>query len=202
MAFLEQRLDTKVTRGAMFTETVPGRTVLRYPNGRVAQNFVASAPVLKCELSHGMRAAADYHVVQDAWMVCMFTPYEGMRVKNWLDYTATRTNSRLTHISGTTYQLQRVHTFGGVEILRDIKKPVNNGALTVYAAGGGVLTASIDYTTGIATVPSGTPATWAGEFDVPMFFVGDEWGASLETHPNNMHVISGTIQMEELRFPA
>lgn len=198
MAFLEARLDAKVTRSVQFIETVPGRDLIRYQSGKLKQNFTAALPITRCELIHGLRSAADYQIVLDAWYIVMFTPYEGLRVKNWRDYIATRTNTSLTLISGSIYQLNRKHTFGGINFIRPIYKPVS-GTVVVYDAGGTPLTASIDYATGQATV-TGTPASWSGEFDLPMTFTDNEWSASLEVSTNNLHVFSGSIALEEIRL--
>lgn len=198
MAFLEARLDARITRGVTFTETVPGRTLLRYPGGGLEQDFLASAPILRCDLSHGVRSAAGYQSILDAWMVVMFTPYEGLRVKNWRDYRATSTNSAVASLGGGTYQLQRKHTFASVSYYRDITKPVS-GTVAVFDAGGTPLTATVDYTAGTFTVASGTPSYWTGEFDFPMTFSDNEWQATLEVSTQNLHVAVGSIAMEEVR---
>src|SRR4051812_21915344 len=103
MDFLEQRLDAKITHGVTFSETVPGRTMVRLPSGKLKQNFAASLPITRCDLAHGVRSAADYQILLDAWYVVNFTPYSGLRVKNWRDYLLTQTNSRLVLVSGATY---------------------------------------------------------------------------------------------------
>ncbi|MBA3588306.1 DUF2460 domain-containing protein [Methylibium sp.] len=205
MAFLEQQLDARITRDTTFTESVPGRSLIRLPNGRLSQNFVSALPILRCELAHGIRTAANYQTVLDAWMVVNFTPYDGLRVKNWRDYTATQSNSKLTLVSGSNYQLQRRHVFGGVEMLRNIIKPVNNGALTVFRTRAGTVTtasATVDYATGIAAITghvAGDTYTWLGEFDFPMTFSENEWSAALEVSVHNLHVVSGSITLEEVR---
>lgn len=198
MAFLESRLDARITRGVTFTETVPGRTLRRYASGGLDQEFIASAPILRCDLSHGVRSADDYQSILDAWMVVMFTPYEGLRVKNWRDYQATSTNSAVASLGAGEYQLQRKHTFGAVSYYRDIKKPVS-GTVAVFDAGGTPLTATVDYTDGTFTVLSGTPSYWTGQFDFPMTFSDNEWQATLEVSTQNLHVVSGSISMEEVR---
>jgi uncharacterized protein (TIGR02217 family) len=198
MAFLESQLSPKITHGAMGGPTVPGRTKVYTPAGQLRQNFLASMPIHRYDVSHGLRSAADFQTVLDLWYVVMFTPYEGFRFKDWRDYQLTRTNSRLTLIAGTTYQINRVHTFGGIDFLRPIYKPT--GQVTVYNAGGATLTATTDTATGIVTVPTGTPSTCVGEFDVPVTFSDDEWMGSLEVHTQNLHISSGAIKLEEIRL--
>lgn len=200
LAFLEQRLDAKITQGATGGPTVPGRIKRYTGSGRLSQNFSAAAPIHRYDVSHGLRSAADYQTVLDLWYVVMFTPYSGFRFKDWRDFQATRSNTKLTLISGNTWQLQRRHVAGSVEFLRDIVKPCASPAIIVYDAGGTPLTASVDSETGIATV-TGTPATWTGEFDVPVTFSDDDWvSSSLEVNTQNLHIMSASIKLEEIRL--
>lgn len=198
MSFLESRLDSKITRGATGGPTQPGRRKIYTASGRLTQSFTNSMALHRYDVSHGVRTAAEYQTVLDLFYVVMFTPYVGFRFKDWRDFRLTQANSRLVLVSGTTYQIHRVHTFGGQEFLRPIYKPVS--AVTAYNAGGGVLTSTTDTTTGLVTVPSGTPTTCVGEFDVPVTFVNDEWTGSLEVHTLNLHIQSESIQLEEIRL--
>lgn len=196
--FLEQRIDAKITRGCQAGIMVPGRVKRYTPSrGMVAQNFTASMPKYTFDLSHGVRTRADFHTVLDAFVIVMFTPYCGLRVKLWSDFVADSTNSALTLISGTTWQLQRKHVFGGQTFKRNIYKPCASPAVVVYNAGGSPLTGVTDTVTGQWT-GTGTPSYWTGEFDLPMTFKNDEWTHTVEVHTNNLHVISGQILMEEI----
>lgn len=101
----------------------------------------------------------------------------------------------------------RRHLFGGIEYLRSIKKPCASPASTVYRTRSGsttLISATVDTTTGIATISGhvvGDTYTWAGEFDVPVTFVDDEWTSSLEVNTQNLHVMSQSIKLEELLRP-
>ena len=196
--FLESRLDTKITRGCAFYIDQPNRQMIRKQSGGMKQVFGATLPIHRCDLSHGIRSRDEFQSVLDLFYVVMFTPYEGFRVKDWRDFKATSTNSRVVLISGTNYQLQRDHVFGGVHFYRDIKKPVT-GTVIVFNAGGTPLSAIVDYTTGIVSVPSGTPAYWTGEFDLPMTFSENTWTGTMEVHTQNLHVSSSPIRLEEVR---
>lgn len=207
MAFLESRLDPKITRGAVRKVTQPGRRKT-YVSGKLEQDFNNTLPTHTYEVSHGVRDAmvrdgltpqASYFKVLDLFYVVMFTPYEGFRFKDWADYRGVKDNTALSLISGSIYQLQRKHTFGGVNFYRPIYKPVS-GTVTVYNASDVALTGTLDATTGQFTVDSGTPSYWVGEFDIPVTFVNDEWSAELEVHTENLHVINGTIPLEEIRL--
>ena len=196
--FLESRLDTKIERGATGGPVQPGRKKIYTTSGRLTQSFTNSLALHKFDVSHGVRTAADYQTVLDLFYVVMYTPFIGFRFKDWRDFRLTQQNSRLVHIAGTTYQIHRVHTFGGNEFLRPIYKPAS--AVTVYNALGSSLTSTTDTTTGVVTVPSGTPATCVGEFDLPVTFSNDEWTGDLQVHTQNLHIVSSSIQLEEIRL--
>lgn len=197
MAFLESRISPRITADTDFVVTHPSRTKVYTYGGRLEQEFGDSPPVHKVNLALGVRSKADYQSLIDAFYIVMFTPYEGLRVKNWQDFQATATNSAVASLGGGEYQLQRRHSFGGISYLRDIKKPVS-GTVAVYAAGGTPLTATVDTTDGTFTVVSGTPAYWVGEYDIPMTFSDDQWRARLEVSTQNLHMVIDPIMMEEL----
>lgn len=209
MAFLEQRLDTRITHGAIGGPSVPGRVKRYLPNGELYQNFTSTRPVHRYDVSHGLRSRADFQTVLDAFYVVMFTPYTGLRYKDWRDFIATQANTRATLLAGSTtqLQLQRRHVFGGIQFLRDIKKPCAAPTPTVYRTRSGStssISATVDTTTGIATISghvNGDTYTWIGEFDVPVTFVDDEWTGSLEVNTENLHVNSAPIKLEELLRP-
>lgn len=204
--FLEQRLDPAISVGAQGGPTAPGRMKTYLPSGALQQNFSATLPLHKLDLSYALRSAADFQTILDIFYVVMFTPYTGFRVKDWRDYTATQTNSKLTFITGTTWQLQRKHTFGGVDFLRDIVKPCASPAPVIKRTRSAVVTtatATVDTTTGIATISGhagGDTYTWVGEFDLPMTFTDDSWTGSLEVTKDNPYVQSASIPLEEIRL--
>lgn len=205
MTFLDARMDVNIARGAVGGPSVPGRTKTYLPNGQMKQNFSATMALHKYDISYAMRTAADYQIVLDMWYVVMLTPYEGFRFKDWRDYQATQLNSKLTLIVGATWQLQRRHLFGGIEFLRDIAKPVASTVVVYRTRAMAVSTAvaSIDYTTGIATITgdaAGDTYTWAGEFDVPVTFTDDQWHGTLEVNPTTPYVQPDSVKLEEIRL--
>jgi len=171
LPFLESRLSDGITRGSRGGPTIPGRTKAYSPGGRLTQNFLSGTRLHKYDISYGIKLKTDFEEVLSAFHVLMGTPYAGLRHKDWNDYRATATNSTLTLVSGTTWQLQRKYVFGGITCKRDIQKP--NAGVEVYSAGGVLLSSAIDTTTGLATIASGTPAYWIGTFDVPVTFADD-----------------------------
>lgn len=197
MAFLESRISERITRETEFEVTHPARTKIYARGGRLEQVFGDSPPVHRVDLALGVRSKAEFQSLVDAFYVVLFTPYEGLRVKNWQDYQATAANSTVAALGGGVYQLQRRHTFGGINYDRDITKPVS-GTVTVYDAGGSPLTPTIDYTAGTFTVAAGTPSYWVGEFDLPMTFTDSEWRARFEVSIQNLHMVTEPIMMEEV----
>ena len=204
MPFLEQRLNIRLEHGASGGPTVPGRTKTYTPSGRLRQNFLASAAIHRYDVSHGLRLAADYQAVLDLFYVVMLTPYDGFRFRDWRDYRATAANSRCTLITGSTYQLQRVHSFGGFEVLRPIYKPEAGVVITRTRAGTpSTATATVDTTTGIATISGhvgGDTYTWSGQFDLPVTFSSDEWVSRIEGAAPNILVVNQAIPLEEIRL--
>lgn len=201
LAFLEQRLDPRITERSTGGPTVTGRVKRYTAGGRLSQNFLSARPVHRYDVSHVVRSREDFQAVLDLWYVVMFTPYSGFRFKDWADFEATQANTKLTLVSGTTWQLQRRHVVGAVEFLRDIVKPCASPAVVIYDAGGSPLTATVDPTTGLADV-TGTPATWSGEFDVPVTFVDDDWASSavMRVAGGELYAAPGAIQLEEIRL--
>jgi uncharacterized protein (TIGR02217 family) len=192
---LAQRLDSKIERGATRRVMHPSRTKVYSADGQLKQNFPSSRLKHIFDVSHGVRSQADYMEVLSAFYAVMGTPRSGLLFKDWADYQGTILNTGVVLITGSTWQLERLYTFGSVTYRRKITRP--RTGVVVYDAGGSPLTASVDTATGIATV-TGTPAKWAGEFDVPVTFAMNEWSAQLEVHTTNLHLVNESIELEEV----
>ena len=204
--FLEAaRLDTRITRGAQRIVTQPGRRKT-YVGSVLEQDFNSSLPIHRYDLSHGLRfamlrdgltPAQSYFKVLDLFYVVMFTPYTGFRLRDEADHTASSDNSSMQTYNGAN-QLMRKHVYGGISFYRPIYKPVS--PIVMYTAGGAVVTGTVDYTNGTVTGLSGTVGYWTGEFDIPVTFSDDKWGAELDVHTNNLHTVMGSIPLEEIRL--
>lgn len=112
----------------------------------------------------------------------------GFRFKDWTDWEATITTGVLTAISGstTTMQLSKKYVNGANTIYRAIKKPVP-GTVTLFDSSNvEIASPTIDYTTGIVTISSGT-YKWTGEFDVPARFDTDRFDAEFVAYEDNTH---------------
>lgn len=203
MAFLEQRLSPRIERGATGGPVNRGRQMVRSAGGRLRQVFTWPEPLHSYTINHGVLAQAQLEELRALWYVVHFTPYEGFRFRDWSDFRATQQNSRCSLITGSTYQLQRVYTFAGIEFVRRIQKPVSG--VVVYRTRSAVVstaTATVDTTTGIATISghvSGDTYTWAGDFDVPVTFTDDAWVQQLEILRDDGVLASmPTVNLEEI----
>jgi uncharacterized protein (TIGR02217 family) len=205
LAFLEARIDVSVSIGMTSTPTVPGRVKRYTPAGGLSQNYTASLPIHRYDLSHGVKTNAQYQAILDLFYVVHFTPYMGFRLKDWRDYKLTQANSRLVFITGSTWQIHRLHTFGGAEFLRPIYKPRAGVVVKrTRSAAVSTATATVDTATGIATISGhveGDTYTAEGEFDVPVTFTDDEWGAEIiGNEALDTLVVGGQIKLEEIRL--
>ena len=173
MTILRTRLSDHITRGSRGGPTKPDRRIVRDGSGRIARIiYLNDLLPHRYDISYGMKFKDDFEEVLSCYHVIHGGGYEGFLHKDWNDYEATAGNSAVELISGTTYRLQRKYTFGAAACFRDIAYPVAD-TVVIRNAGGGVLSHTLDEETGIATVPSGTPAYWTGEFDVPVTFADD-----------------------------
>lgn len=122
------------------------------------------------EASHAARLPEEYGPLGAFFEICMGKAYPFL-LKDWLDYKHSDKNGSgfFTELTSTTFQMWKRYTINSVTRDRRIQKP-KSGTITV--TGGTV--SSIDLTTGIVTMTSGTPTAWAGEFYVPCRFDTDE----------------------------
>lgn len=89
--------------------------------------------------------------------------------RDWIDYKVASSEGIVTLVSGTTYQLYKRYTIGGISRDRKIIRPVS-----AVIAGGGTYS-SVNTSTGTFTHDSGAaPTGWAGQFDCLCRFDQDE----------------------------
>jgi uncharacterized protein (TIGR02217 family) len=91
----------------------------------------------------------------------------GFRFKDFSDYSD-EGGGVFVGLTATTFQMYKQYSSGALTYTQIIQKPLSP---TVVVTGGSG--ASVDYTTGIVTVSSGTPTSWTGQFDVPVRFGAD-----------------------------
>lgn len=178
MAFVETQLLACVSYGTQGGPTWLTRRVgLR--NGFIRRNPMRSRPLYRFSVVYRNLLEADHEEVINAFNACMGGAF-GFRLKDWSDYTADDEILGVAAAGVQTMQLAKSYTFGVRTISRPIRKPVV-GSVTM-TMNGSPLTASIDYTTGLATFTgtAGEVIRWSGEFDVPVTFMDDELSFSFD----------------------
>ena len=173
MAFIEERLLDCVSYGTQGGPTFLTRKVsLR--SGIIRRNPLRSRPLYRFNIIYRNLLPRDHMEVINAFNAC-FGGVHSFRLKDWSDFEA---KDEVLSVLGTgseqTVQLTKIYQFGNQNVSRPIRKPVP-GTVTM-TDGGSPLTATIDYTTGMATftASNGGVLRWSGEFDVPVMFEDDE----------------------------
>ena len=119
-------------------------------------------------------ATYNFNLLRDFFMVARGR-FNAFRFKDFKDYKDDA-GGVLVGLTGTTFQMYKTYTAGSTTYTQIIQKPKS---ATVVVTGGS--TPVVDYTTGIVTVASGTPASWRGEFDIPARFEMDMPSAGLDS---------------------
>lgn len=209
MAFLEERISTGVRRGSSGGPVA--RRIKHYQErGLAGQVFVRSYPLQRYRFDFGVKFLEAADEVRDFFYVVMFGApggggYEGFRVRDWNDYLLTQANSRLTLVSGSIWQINRVYTVGAAEYVRRIRK-TEQGTETIYRNRGGTIstaTATVDHTTAQADISGhveGDTYTCVANFDVPVTFVDDDAlaGVGLDGSVELILQALGEVELEEL----
>jgi len=118
-------------------------------------------------------ATYSYKVLRDFFMIARGR-FNAFRFKDFKDYKDDG-GGVFVGLTPTTFQMYKTYTVGALTYSQIIQKPRSSTAVVT----GGV-TPSVNYTTGIVTVASGTPTAWTGEFDVPCRFNEDMPTAGLD----------------------
>lgn len=198
MAFLESRMSARIERGAKGGPTNRGRRKVYSTSGRMNQVFEWSAPISEFDISHGILLPAGYEEIDAMWHVINFTPYSGLRFRNWADFKGVKGNTSLVNITGTQWQLRRTYTFASITFHRPIYKPTSD--VVVYNSSDTPVTFTLDTATGIATVTSGTPSYWVGTFDYPVTFKENDMSTRLDGVTSNLILVADQIVLEEIRL--
>lgn len=162
MAFHNVQFDPTTARGAVGGPSF-ATVVVETQSGAEQRIGQWSRPRMRWEVAHIMKSLTEAQALRD-FFVARQGKLHTFRFKDWLDYSAPA-SSPLVLVSGSTYQLYKQYTSGGITVQRKITKPVSG---TVSFSGGGTL----DYATGLITGGSG--GTWSGQFDVHARFDVDQ----------------------------
>lgn len=198
MSFLESRMSVHIERGAKVIRTNRGRSKAYTGSGKMAQDFAWSAPITEFDISHGILLPDGHEEIDAMWHVIHFTPYTGLRFRNWADYQGGKTKTSLVNISGNLWQLRRTYTFASVTFHRPVYKPTSD--VGIFTSGDAACTFTLDTATGIATVTSGTPSYWTGTFDYPVTFKENEAATRLDGVTSSLVLVADQIVLEEIRL--
>lgn len=144
-------------------------------SGRRSTNRLAQYPLHEYTIAHPVREGADFEVLR-AFFWVVGGDADAFRYQDWADYKATASNSTLTLVSGSSYQLGRIYSVGSRSFTRPIQKPAK--VRQVLRTRASVVTditstTTVDLTTGLATITghaAGDTYAWAGTFHVPVAF--------------------------------
>lgn len=203
MAFFEQRFPERISRNALGGPRFFNSKAYTV-SGQRNTNRNATYPLHQYTIDHPVKAAEDFEALR-AFFYVVGGDADAFRFKDWSDHRATQANSSATLLTGSTYQLNRLYTFGSRTFVRPIYKPVNDGALKLWRTRSAVVseaTVTPDYTTGQVDVlghVSGDTYTWSGTFDVPVAFKDPAAMWRLLGTPNLLTDWTG-IELEEVRL--
>lgn len=193
MSFHETQFPTDISKGsAGGPERRTDIVTLR--SGFEERNSIWRHSRRKYDASLGLRSLDDLHEVLEFFEARSGRLF-GFRWKDWADHRSgppRRTVSAADQLIGvgdgsdTTFQLVKRYTSGGVEYIRDIRKPVS-GTVLVAVDGSPLSEGSgftVDYTTGLITFASapglGLDITAGYHFDVPVRFDTDFLSISVD----------------------
>lgn len=171
-------------------------------SGRRSTNLLAAYPIHEYAIDQPVRNGADFEELR-AFFYVVGGDADAFRFRDWSDYQLTALNSQLSLVSGTTWQVQRLYTFGSRTFVRPISKPVAGAVVTRNRSGVlSTVTTTVDSTTGQCVITdhvSGDTYTAAGEFHVPVAFKDPHAVWKLLGTPNRLTEWSG-ISLEEVRL--
>lgn len=190
MAFIETQFPPDISIGATGG---PGfqTDVITVNSGFEQRNATWADARCVWDVAHGVKTQSQLNDLI-AFFRVMKGRANGFRFKDWADFVVASGQGVFTTIDATHFQMVRRYTTAGTNHDRVIKKPVSGSV--VVTGGTGV---TIDHTTGIVTVSSGTPTAWTGQFDVPARFDTDQMKATIE-HYNAF--TWGQIPVVEIRI--
>lgn len=195
MTYQTTPFPENISRGATGGPTFPS-TVVYTGGGQSYTNQSVNQGLRHYNVSHAVRQAAQFSQLL-AFFYSVRGPLHSFPFKDWSDFQVTAAQGVFSLITATTFQMKRRYTFGGANQDVTILKPKTG---TVVVTGGGSPT--VDYTTGIVTVASGTPTTWAGDTYVPCKFEMENFAGDILDGPPSGRILGWSgIQIVECKNP-
>lgn len=193
MAFLEIRFPEDISLHAMGgPRFLTDRVAIN--SGQEYHNSIWSEALWEFEINNSAKIDS-YFATLRAFFLVVLGSGKGFRFKDWTDYTASISEGKFVAVTGG-YQAVKRYTFSGQTYDRTIRKLVAG----TFSSTGGV--GSIAGNTGLWT-GTGTPSTWSGEFDVPVWFKDDNQPAEVFDRSGGQFVWRwDSIGLIEIRNPA
>lgn len=189
MAFDDVRFPIEIGLGAI-SGPQHNTLVSTSANGREVRVEAWSAPLIRFDVSSGVKNAAGYAEVL-AFHRARGGRARAFRFRDWADYVLARRQIGTTNGSLATYQITKAYTSGATTRLRDITKPVSgtvrcwvNGTERSLGAGGTQF--QVNLLTGVITIGATLAATTGQavevecQFDVPVRFEADTMALRLD----------------------
>ncbi len=208
MAFIESpRFPDGMAMGA---EGGPGflTEISEMESGHESRNQVWSEERGRWTISMENRVLSERQALQAHFRAVGKGRLNGFRFKDHLDFEVAHTDGVLSAVSGSAgvYQLKKRYTSGANTYDRPIYKPVS-GTVEVKNGAGAVLVAGVDYsidtTLGRITMlssPTPVPASWSGQFDVPVRYDADRMRMRAIDRDESGHMVDWTaIELVEIR---
>ena len=195
--FVEERLLEAVAYGSVFGHAYNTRiNTLR--SGVERRNARWSTPLHRGSVMFNNINEGGHALVLATHHACMGSLI-GFRFKDWSDFDATAEVIGTGTGAEQELQLIKTYSFGTVDTIRNITKPVF-GTVTVYADEIEI-SSTVDYATGIVTITAadGAEITWSGEFDVPVRFESDEIDFSVNTRSGSGLILTADVGIVEIR---
>lgn len=196
--FINAQLLECITDGSSGGPTWRTRRVpLR--SGIIRRNPLQSLPLYRFTLQYQNLQAEAHEAIIAAFNAC-YGGVHSFRWKDWEDYEA---DDEVLAVLGTgaeqQIQLTKAYTFGTQTVLRNIRTP-ETGSVSM-TANGSPQAASINYSTGIATLTAANGAVlrWSGRFHVPVMFEQDELPFAGRNIGDDRRLLSGDVPLIEDR---
>lgn len=198
MTFIEKRLLDEVSYGSQFGREFRTR-IVQLKSGRERRNAEWTAPLGRYSLLYNAIRPEHHQQIIGAHAAC-FGALFAFRFKDWSDYRVE--DEPLTTGTGSAQEVQLVkrYSFGPIEYVREIKKPVEDSVFVTV--GGAPIPSSLDATTGLVTftAPSGASVRWSGEFDVPVRFEDDRLDVTPIAPEAGGMVVTSNADLVEVRL--
>lgn len=168
-------------------------TVVQVESGSEYRDQAWTQALSKYDVSHAARTKAYSDQIVAFFRIARGRT-NGFRFKDWADFED-KGGGIFVMLTSTTFQMYKRYTSGSSTEDRKITKPVS----PVVVTGGS--SPSVNYTTGVVTVSSGTPTSWTGTFDVPCRFDTDDLKGEILDSSGGIFVMGyQSIPIVELRL--